>query len=239
MPGMKRGENIYLVGLMGAGRPPWQAAGARLKLRFVRFRPGIERPFAGEDPLIWEIEGEAGFRGREAQVSPADCAGRRGVATEAAPCCSTKTQAPAGAARGLSPGKPRELYGACTTPQPAAARDRRSAGAAARAVCRAHSLYRGVADLVIGYRRQSVQALARELLKSWKGNESLRVALGERSYPITSAAASSMPTAAVRAALPAGSAAVVTNEVVGPLYLPRVKKALEGGKRARGRGRAR
>ena len=57
--------------------------------------------------------------------------------------------------------------------------------------------------------------------------ESLRVALGERSYPIHVGSGILDATALYAPHLPAGSAAVVTNQVVAPLYLPRVKKALE------------
>jgi len=57
--------------------------------------------------------------------------------------------------------------------------------------------------------------------------ESLRVALGERSYPIHIGAGILDATALYAPHLPAGSAAVVTNEVVAPLYLARVRKALE------------
>src|SRR5438552_4466654 len=69
MPGMKRGENIYLVGLMGAGKTTvGRLLARRLKLRFVDSDQEIERRCGVKIPLIWEIEGEAGFRGREAQV---------------------------------------------------------------------------------------------------------------------------------------------------------------------------
>jgi len=57
--------------------------------------------------------------------------------------------------------------------------------------------------------------------------ESLRVALGERSYPIHVGSGILDATALYAPHLPAGSAVVVTNQVVAPLYLPRVKKALE------------
>ena len=66
---MKRGENIYLVGLMGAGKTTvGRLLARRLKLRFVDSDQEIERRCGVKIPLIWEIEGEAGFRGREAQV---------------------------------------------------------------------------------------------------------------------------------------------------------------------------
>src|SRR2546428_12670554 len=67
MPGMKRGENIYLVGLMGAGKTTvGRLLARRLKLRFLDSDQEIERRCGVKIPLIWEIEGEAGFRRPEA-----------------------------------------------------------------------------------------------------------------------------------------------------------------------------
>ena len=56
--------------------------------------------------------------------------------------------------------------------------------------------------------------------------ESLRVALGERSYPIHIGAGLLERAELYRPYLAGGSAAVVTNDVVGPLYLPKVRQAL-------------
>jgi 3-dehydroquinate synthase len=56
--------------------------------------------------------------------------------------------------------------------------------------------------------------------------ESLRVALGERSYPIHIGAGLLDRAELYRPHLVGGSAAIVTNEVVAPLYLSRVKQAL-------------
>ena len=62
--------------------------------------------------------------------------------------------------------------------------------------------------------------------------ESLRVALlsdpGSRSYPIHIGTDLIGRPELYRPYLGGGSAAIVTNDVVGPLYLPRIKKALEG-----------
>jgi 3-dehydroquinate synthase len=58
--------------------------------------------------------------------------------------------------------------------------------------------------------------------------ESLRVALGERSYPIHIGAGLLERADLYRPHLAGGSAAIVTNDRVAPLYLPRVKQALEG-----------
>jgi len=57
--------------------------------------------------------------------------------------------------------------------------------------------------------------------------ESLSVALGERSYPIHIGAGLLEAGALYAPHLAGGSAAIVTNEVVAPLYLARVKKTLE------------
>src|SRR5262245_17189927 len=66
---MKAGENIYLVGMMGAGKTTvGRLLARRLKLRFVDSDQEIEARCGVKIPLIFEIEGEAGFRAREAQV---------------------------------------------------------------------------------------------------------------------------------------------------------------------------
>jgi len=58
--------------------------------------------------------------------------------------------------------------------------------------------------------------------------ESLRVALGERSYPIHIGAGLLERADLYGPFLGGGSAAIVTNEVVAPLYLPKLKQALRG-----------
>ena len=60
--------------------------------------------------------------------------------------------------------------------------------------------------------------------------ESLRVALGERSYPIHIGADLVGRAELYRPYLSGGSAAIVTNEVVAPLYLPNLRQALQGAK---------
>jgi 3-dehydroquinate synthase len=58
--------------------------------------------------------------------------------------------------------------------------------------------------------------------------ESLRVALGERSYPIHIGAGLLQRTELYLPFLAGGSAAIVTNNVVAPLYLAKLKQALQG-----------
>jgi shikimate kinase len=66
---MKQRGNLYLVGMMGAGKSTVGRLLARqLKLRFIDCDIEIERRCGVRVPLIFEIEGEPGFRVRESQV---------------------------------------------------------------------------------------------------------------------------------------------------------------------------
>ena len=62
-------KNIYLVGLMGAGKTTvGRQLAKRLGRRLVDSDDEIETRTGVRIPVIFEIEGEAGFRKREAQV---------------------------------------------------------------------------------------------------------------------------------------------------------------------------
>lgn len=61
--------NVYLVGLMGAGKTTvGRMLAKRLNLDFVDSDREIEARTGVSIPTIFEIEGEDGFRNREAQV---------------------------------------------------------------------------------------------------------------------------------------------------------------------------
>src|SRR5260221_14138991 len=61
--------SLYLVGMMGAGKTTvGRLLARRLKLRFYDSDHEIERRCGVKVPLIFDIEGEAGFRARESQV---------------------------------------------------------------------------------------------------------------------------------------------------------------------------
>ena len=62
-------ENIFLVGLMGAGKTSvGRALAKRLHKTFYDTDREIERATGVKIPVIFEIEGEAGFRAREAKL---------------------------------------------------------------------------------------------------------------------------------------------------------------------------
>ena len=62
-------ENLFLVGLMGAGKTSvGRALAKRLHKTFYDTDEEIERATGVKIPLIFEIEGEAGFRARETKL---------------------------------------------------------------------------------------------------------------------------------------------------------------------------
>jgi shikimate kinase len=66
---MTRCANIYLVGLMGAGKTTvGRQLAKRLQRRFLDSDHEIEAKTGVRIPVIFEIEGEIGFRRRETQV---------------------------------------------------------------------------------------------------------------------------------------------------------------------------
>jgi shikimate kinase len=66
---MRHAGNVYLVGMMGAGKTTvGRLLARRLKLRFIDADQELERRCGVKVPTIFDIEGEAGFRAREAQL---------------------------------------------------------------------------------------------------------------------------------------------------------------------------
>jgi len=66
---VSKSSNIYLVGMMGAGKTTiGRHLAKRLKMKFVDCDHEIEARSGVKIPVIFEIEGEAGFRRRESQM---------------------------------------------------------------------------------------------------------------------------------------------------------------------------
>jgi shikimate kinase len=176
---MMHAGSLYLVGMMGAGKSTiGRLLARRLKLRFLDCDHEIERRCGVKIPLIFEIEGEAGFRARETQVL-GELTALRGVvlATGGGAVLSAENRqrlAEHGTVIYLR-ARPEDLYNRVrhdanrpllATPDPL--RRLRELHAERDA------LYAAIADLVIDTGRQSVQALARELItklgERWKAS---------------------------------------------------------------------
>ena len=174
---MKRAANLYLVGLMGAGKTTvGRVLARRLKLRFLDSDQEIERRCGVKIPVIFEIEGEAGFRAREA-AAIAELTQLRGIvlATGGGVVGAEENRrllAATGTVVYLH-AQPEDLY--------ERVRHDRNRPLLATADPRARlrelyaerdALYRGTADVVIDTGKQGVTALARDLLgklgEGWK-----------------------------------------------------------------------
>ena len=176
---MKGAANLYLVGLMGAGKTTvGRVLARRLKLRFLDSDQEIERRCGVKIPVIFEIEGEAGFRAREMAVI-GELTQVRGIVL-----------ATGGGVVGAE--ENRRLLAASGTviylhAQPDALYERvrhdRNRPLLATADPRARlrelyrerdALYRSIADMVIDTGKQGVTTLARDLLgklgEGWKAS---------------------------------------------------------------------
>jgi shikimate kinase len=179
MPEMKAGSNVYLVGMMGAGKTTvGRVIAKRLKLRFLDSDHEIEERCGVKIPVIFEIEGEAGFRSREAQTIAELTALESVVLATGGGAVLSAANRQRLAAQGTVVylrARPEDLYERVR-------HDRnRPLLATGDALTRLRELYaerdllyREVADIVMETGAQSVQALARALLdkleERWKAS---------------------------------------------------------------------
>jgi shikimate kinase len=174
-----KGGNIFLVGMMGAGKTTvGRLLARRLKLRFVDSDREIESRCGVKIPIIFEIEGEAGFRAREAHAIDALTALEGVVLATGGGAVLAEPNRQHLAARGtvvyLS-AKPEDLFERVRHDRnrPLLAGGEPLARLRELHAQRDH-LYRSVADIVLETGAQSVQALARQLLErletEWKAS---------------------------------------------------------------------
>ena len=174
---MHGGQNVFLVGMMGAGKTTaGRLMARRLKREFLDTDHEIERRCGVKVPVIFEFEGEAGFRQREAAVI-AELTAREDVVLAT------------GGGAVLDEANRRHLAARGTVvylhaPPPVLyerVRQDRNRPLLATADPQARlqelyavrdPLYREIADIVVDTGRQSVQNLARQLLarlkEEWK-----------------------------------------------------------------------
>jgi shikimate kinase len=174
---MHGGRNVFLVGMMGAGK----STAGRLMARRLR-RPfhdsdhEVERRCGVSIPVIFEIEGEAGFRAREAAVLAELTALENVVLATGGGAVLAEANRRLLAARGTViylHAQPAALYQRVrqdrnrpllATPDPQAR--------LGELYAQRDPLYREIADIVVDTGRQSVQSLARQLLgrlrEEWK-----------------------------------------------------------------------
>jgi shikimate kinase len=166
---VKPEDNLILVGMMGAGKSTvGRLLARRLKRAFYDSDEEIERRCGVRIPVIFDIEGEAGFRARETQVLAELCALERMVLATGGGAVLAEENRRKLAARGTvvylhaRPGslwqrvrhdRNRPLLAA---PQPQRVLE--------QLYGQRDPLYREVADIVLDTGRQSAQSLARELL---------------------------------------------------------------------------
>jgi shikimate kinase len=167
---MTRAANVYLVGMMGAGKTTvGRLLARRLKLRFVDSDHEIENRCGAAVPLIFDIEGEPGFRARESAVL-AELTALEGIVLAtgggAVLAEDNRRRLAAGGAVVYLCAQPEDLYERVR-------QDRnRPLLATADPLARLRELYtqrdplyRSIADVVVETGRQSVQTLARALVK--------------------------------------------------------------------------
>ena len=174
---MKGASNIFLVGMMGAGKTTvGRLLARRLRRPFYDSDHEIEQRCGVDIRAIFDIEGEAGFRAREAQAIAELSAQERIVLATGGGAVLDPENRRRLASNGTVVylhARPADLYQRVrhdkhrpllATPDPLA---KLEALYALR-----DPLYREVADLVFDSGRQSVQALARSLLarleEMWK-----------------------------------------------------------------------
>jgi len=245
-----KNNNIFLVGLMGSGKTTiGRQLAKRLGKRFVDSDHEIEARTGASIPLIFDIEGEASFRRREAEVIR-DLSSQRGIvlATGGGAVLDAGTRARL-VERGTviylrahvnsilqrtAHDKNRPLL---RTPDPRRTLELLTA--------QREPLYREVAHLVIDTGRPNVQSMVQTILEQLAALArkaayasmtasspvsispfTLNVDLGERSYPIAIGPGLLDDADLVVRHVNGRQVAIVTNTTVAPLYLEKVAAPL-------------
>lgn len=177
---MVRAGNLFLVGMMGAGKTTvGRLLARRMKREFFDSDHEIEQRCGVPVPVIFDIEGEPGFRAREAQVI-AELSAREGIVLAtgggAVLDADSRRRLAAGGTVVYLHARPSDLYERVrhdknrpllATPDPLAKLESLYA--------ERDPLYREIADVVIDTGLQNAPALARQLLARLEENWKLSV----------------------------------------------------------------
>ena len=171
---MKPDSRLILVGMMGAGKTTvGRLLARRLKRSFYDTDEEIERRCGVRVPVIFDIEGEAGFRTREKQMIEELCTLDKAVLATGGGAVLAEENRRIIAACGTVVylhARPPQLWQRVrhdrNRPLLATADPQKKLEAL---YSERDSLYREVADLVIDTGKQSVQTLAKDLLARLEG----------------------------------------------------------------------
>jgi shikimate kinase/3-dehydroquinate synthase len=245
-----KSSNIFLIGLMGSGKTTiGRQLARRLGKRFIDSDHAIEARTGATIPWIFEIEGEASFRRREADMIR-ELTSQRGVvlATGGGAVLDPANRAflaERGTVVYLRAGIGSILQRTShdkNRPLLQTADPRRKLE---ELLAQREPLYREIADLVIDTGRPNVQSMVQTILDQLEALEAgrarraraasmnnqahinLNVDLGERSYPIAIGPGVISDGALLARHVDSGSkVAIVTNTTVAPLYLEQVAAPL-------------
>jgi shikimate kinase len=179
MRAMSVGANVFLVGLMGAGKTTiGRMLAKRLKSRFFDSDQEIESRCGVKIPVIFEIEGEAGFRAREVQAIDELTALEGIVLATGGGAVLAAANRQRLAARGTVVylrARPDDLFQrVCHDRNRPLLATADPLGRMRELFDERDPLYREVADIVVDTGSQSVQALARMLMEKleerWKAS---------------------------------------------------------------------
>jgi 3-dehydroquinate synthase len=246
-----KNKNIFLVGLMGAGKTTiGRQLARRLGMNFVDSDHEIEARTGASVPWIFEIEGEASFRRREADMIRDLTAGSGLVLATGGGAVlnpdSRRLLAERGTVVYLRAGVNSILQRTAhdrNRPLLQTADPRKKLE---ELTAQREPLYREIADLVIDTGRPNVQSMIQTILDQLAALESgrqrtkarthmnaqacttLNVDLGERSYPILIGRGLLDDGALLARHIGSGSGkvAIVTNTTIAPLYLDKVAAPL-------------
>ncbi len=241
-----KNNNIFLVGLMGAGKTTiGRLLARRLDMTFIDSDHEIEARTGATIPWIFEIEGEASFRRREADVIR-ELTAQNGIVLATG---GGAVLNPASRALLAERGTVIYLRASVSSILARTAHDKnrpllQTADPRRKLedlTAQREPLYREIADMVIDTGRPNVQSMVQTILDQLEANNaareqanakttmneqaciSLNVELGDRSYPIA-IGRGLLDDASLfnRHIGGSGKVAIVTNTTVAPLYLDKV-----------------